>query len=225
MNTIPVRPLLMLKLTTLAAFALLMLLLSGCHLAGVKGNGRITTEARPITEFTELETDGAFEVTWAPGGAAFSVTTDENLIRYIHTRLSGQKLVIEWMKPLRATRGIKVQIASSQLIRATLNGAMRLAAASLSGRELYLEANGASRVTLNGNVNAVQAEMNGASRLDAESLATRAMDLTINGAGRAEVNVAEVLKVDISGAGRVTYSGNPTIDKSISGAGSVKKRD
>jgi hypothetical protein len=215
----------MLKLTTLAAFAFLMLLLSGCHWAGVKGNGRITTDTRQIADFTELQTDGAFDVTWTPGASAFSVTTDENLIPYIRTRASGQRFVIEWTKPLRGTRGIKVKVSSPQLIRTELNGAVRLTASSLSGRELYLEANGASRVTLNGNVNAVQAEMNGASRLEAESLVTRAMELSINGAGRADVNVSDALKADISGAGRVNYRGNPTVDKTISGAGSVRKRD
>jgi hypothetical protein len=225
MNTIPIRPLLALKLATLAGFAFLMLLLNGCHYVGVQGNGRITTDARQIANFTRIETDGAFEVTWTPGAPAASVTTDENLIDLVRTRVSGDTLRIEWMKPLRGTRGIKINIASSTLDHAQLNGAVRLAASSLAGPEFYLEANGASRIALNGSVKALQAEMNGASRLDAESLVTRAMDLSISGAGRADVNVTDVLKVDISGAGRVTYSGNPTVKKSISGAGSVKHRD
>lgn len=225
MNTIPVRPLLTLKLATLAALALVMLLMSGCHWVGVKGNGVITTDSRPIPNFSRIEADGAFTINWTSGPAKLSVTTDSNLLEYIRTNISGEKLRIEWVKPLKGTRGIKVDIASPVLSRVTLNGAVRFVAANLSGPEFYLEANGASRVALNGNVNAMSGEMNGASRLDAESLETRAMELSISGAGRADVNATEALKVEISGAGKVTYAGNPTISKEISGAGSVRKRD
>lgn len=226
MNTIPIRPLLTVKLATPAVLALVLLLLNGCRWVGVKGNGRLTTENRSVNDFTKFTADGAFEVTWTTGPAALSITTDENLMEYLRTRVSGDTLQIEWIKPLKGTRGIKVNITSSSLRDVELNGAVRFAATNLSGPEFYLDANGATRVALKGTVDAMSAEMSGASRMDAESLVTRAIELTISGAGRAEVNVSEVLKVDISGAGKVTYVGNPkTVDKDISGAGSVKPRN
>ncbi len=225
MNTIPIRPLAAIKFLTLAALALVLLLLNACQWVGVKGNGHITTETREVPDFSRLETDGAFTINWTTGPAKLSVTTDSNLLEYIRTNISGDKLKIEWVKPLKGTHGIKIDIASSSLTKVSLNGAVRLTASNLSGPEFYVEANGASRLVLSGNVNAMSGEMNGASRLDAESLVTRAMELTINGAGRADVNATEALKVDISGAGKVTYTGNPTISKQISGAGNVKKRD
>jgi hypothetical protein len=224
-TTIPVRPLATVKLATLGLLALALLLLSGCHWVGVKGNGDIKTEDRPIGDFTKLEADGAFTINWSNGPAKLSITTDENLMEYIRTRQSGDQLHIEWIKPLRGTRGIKIDIASPSLSAVQLNGAVRLVASNLSGPEFYLECNGASRVALHGNVNAMSGEMNGASRLDAESLVTRAMELSISGAGKAEVNASEALKVTISGAGNVTYHGNPTVSKEISGAGSVKRRE
>jgi len=225
MNTIPIRPLLTLKLATLAALAFSMLFLSGCRWVGVKGNGDVITENRVVPNFSKVEADGAFTINWTNGPAKLTITTDQNLLEYIRTSVADDKLHIDWIKPLNGTRGIKVDIASSSLSRTTLNGAVRLVASNLSGPEFYLEANGASRIALNGNVNAMSGEMNGASRLDAESLVTRAMELSISGAGRADVNVSEALKVEISGAGKVTYSGDPKVSKEISGAGSVKKRD
>ena len=225
MNTIPIRPLLTLKLATLAALAFVMLMASGCHWVGVNGNGHITTESRPLGNITNLEADGAFTINWSPGPASLKITTDSNLMEYIRTDVSGERLHLEWVKPLKGTRGIKVDVSSPALRRTTLNGAVRLNASNLSGAEFYLEANGATRTVLTGNVNAMSGELNGASRLDAESLSTRAMELSISGAGKAEVNVTDALKVSISGAGKVTYSGNPEISKSISGAGSVHKRD
>ncbi len=227
MNTITIRPFAALKLATLAALTLVLLLLNGCHWVGVNGNGHVTSQTRPIENFTRIEADGAFGVTWTSAATpALSVTADDNLLEYIRTKVSGDTLRIDWIKPLRGTHGIKINVASSTLGHAQLNGAVRLVASNLSGPEFYLEANGATRVALNGTVNAVSAELNGASRLDADSLMTRAMELSISGAGRADVNVTETLKVDISGAGKVIYTGEPkTVQKDITGAGSIKRRE
>ncbi len=225
MNTIPIRPLLTLKLATLAALAFALLLMNGCHWVGVRGNGKITSESRSVENFSRVEADGAFTITWTSGSPSFHLTTDSNLMDYVRTRVSGETLHIEWVKPLQGTRGIKIDLATPALSRVTLNGAVRFTGTSMSGREFYLEANGASRISLQGKVDAMSGELNGASRLDAESLETHAMELSISGAGRAEVNVTEALRVDISGAGKVIYSGNPTISKNISGAGSVRKKD
>jgi hypothetical protein len=225
MNTIPIRPFATLKLLTLTALALALLLLNGCRWTGVKGNGDIVTDSRTVPAFTSVAAEGAMEVKWTTGAPSLTITTDSNLLDHLRTRVSNGELHIEWTKPLRGTRGIKVNIASPSLERVQLNGAVRFAASRLSGRELYLEANGATKVTFDGNVNALSAEMNGASRLDAESLVTRAMELSISGAGRAEVHVTEVLRVEIAGAGKVIYSGEPkTVTREISGAGSVRKR-
>ena len=59
-------------------------------------------------------------------------------------------------------------MSSPALIADAIERRDQLTAAELSGTEFYLEANGASRVKLSGNVNAMSGEMNGASRLDAE---------------------------------------------------------
>lgn len=225
MNTITIRPFAAMKLLTLAVLALVLLLLNGCHWVGEKGNGTIATDARPVTDFSRLEADGAFTINWTRGPATLKITTDQNLLQYIRTEQTGDKLRIEWIKPLKGTRGITIDVASPALKKTQLNGAVLLTATDLAGAEFYLEANGAAKVKLSGNVNAMSGEMNGASRLDAESLVTRAMELSINGYGHADVNATEVLKVEISGAGKVTYSGNPTISKEINGAGKVRKRE
>jgi hypothetical protein len=225
MNTIPVRPLLTLKLATLASLAFLMLLLCGCHWVGIRGNGHVVTETRQVGDFSRVEADGAFTINWSAGPAKLSITTDDNLFEYIRTDLSENRLRIEWVKPLKGTRGIKVNISSPTLSHATLNGAVQFTASNLSGSEFYLDGNGATKATLDGNVNAMQGDLNGASRLNAEELTTRAMELSISGAGKANVNVTDVLKVSISGAGKVTYMGNPKVSRDITGAGSVSKKD
>jgi putative autotransporter adhesin-like protein len=220
MNTIPIRPFAAVKLLTFAALSL-----GGCHLSGIRGDGNITTESRPVTDFTSVEANGAFDITWSSGPASFSIKTDRNLLSHVETSVSGKKLRIHSRGQLRPTEGMKVTLSSSGLSGASLNGAVRLAASRLSGKGFYLEGTGATRVTLDGTVEELLASMSGASRLDAAGLQTQTVELSISGAGKADVAVSKTLKVAISGAGKVTYSGNPEIEKKISGAGSVRKRD
>lgn len=224
-TTIRIRPFALLKLLTVTVLALMLVLLSGCRLAGVKGNGDIETETRQITNFTTIEAHGAYEVTWTSGPPGVQITTDSNLLKHIGTEVSSNKLRIDWEKQLRPTRRITVRISSPSLSGAELNGAVRLNAANMGGPDFFLEANGATRVELRGRLNGLTASMNGASRLDAEGLQTRVAELSINGAGRADVNASELVRVAVSGAGRVTYSGSPKVEKEISGAGRVKRRD
>lgn len=224
-TTIPVRPFALLKFLTLAALVLAVLLVSGCRWAGVKGNGDIKTETRQIADFTTLEASGAYEVTWTHGAPSLQITADSNLLKLIDDNLSGKKLRLEWEKQMRPTKTIKVRIASSALVGAELNGAVRLNAANMRTPNFFLEANGATRVDLRGTLDGLSASMNGASRLDAEELRARVAELSINGAGRADVNASELLRVAVSGAGRVSYTGNPKVQKEISGAGRVKRRD
>jgi hypothetical protein len=220
MNTIPIRPFAAVKLLTFAALAL-----GGCHITGIKGNGNVITETRTIPDFTSVEADGAFTITWSNAPAGLKITTDQNLLSHIETTMHGTKLRIHSRGQLRPTDGIKVTLASSALSGARLTGAVRLTATKLSGKGLYLEGTGATRVVADGTVEELMATMSGASKLEAESLQAETVELAISGAGKADVAASKVLKVSISGAGKVTYTGNPTIEKHISGAGSVRQRD
>jgi hypothetical protein len=220
MSTITIRPFAAAKLLTFAA-----LCLGGCQLSGIKGNGHIVTENRPVQDFTSVEAEGAFDIEWVPGPASCTIRTDENLLQHVETSWNGKKLMLEWHGQLRPTHGMKVKLSSSALSGARLTGAVRLTGTRLSGKGFYLEGTGATRVTVDGAVDELMATMSGASRLDAESLQVKTAELSISGAGKAEVSASEVLKVAISGAGKVTYTGNPTVEKHISGAGSIRKRD
>ncbi|MEY2508449.1 MAG: hypothetical protein QOH01_2778 [Verrucomicrobiota bacterium] len=220
MSTIPIRPFLAAKLLTFAA-----LTLGGCHLTGIRGNGHLVTEDRPVTEFTSVEAEGAFDIEWVPGPSSCTIRTDENLLRHVETSMNGKKLVLEWHGQLHPTHGMKVRLSSASMSGARLTGAVRMTATKLSGNGFYLEGTGATRVTVDGTVNELMATMSGASKLLADSLQVKIAAVSISGAGKAEVSASDVLKVAISGAGKVTYSGNPAIEKHISGAGTIRKRD
>lgn len=220
MSTIPIRPFLAAKIFTFAA-----LTLGGCHWTGIRGNGDIVTETRPVDQFSSVEAEGAFDIDWVPGPPSCTIRTDSNLLRHVETSMDGRKLRLEWRGQLHPTHGMKVKLASASMSGARLTGAVRLSATRISGNGFYLDGTGATRVTVDGAANELMATMSGASRLDAESLQVKTAELSISGAGKAEVSASDVLKVAISGAGKVTYSGDPTIEKHISGAGTIRKRD
>jgi hypothetical protein len=211
---------------TIFIVAVFAVCLTGCGRLGIRGDGRITTDQRTIAAFTEIETDGAFEIEWHSGTPALSITTDENLLPYIENQVSGNKLRLHTRERIWPRHGIKVVVSSPTLNGAKLTGAVRLNAKQISGPKFYFESSGAGRITLDGNVDQLLADMTGATDLNARSLQTKTAEISATGASKAEIAVSETLRVSITGAGKITYSGNPkTIEKHITGAGSIRHQD
>jgi hypothetical protein len=203
-----------------------VVLVVGCHLPGIRGNGRIKTEERPIAAFVNLDGGGAFEIEWQNGSPAVRITTDENLLRYVETNVSGDTLHLRSREHVWPTHGIKVVISSPTRAGGKMRGAIKLIVKQLSGPIFALEAKGASQVSLDGSVDRLLVDMTGASQLAAAGLQAKTAEISTTGAGDAEVAVTDTLKVVITGAGKVTYSGNPpTIKKQITGAGSIRHKD
>jgi len=213
------------KKIILVFLAASVVLAVGCRWVGIRGNGDITTEDRTISAFTEIDVGGAFEIEWQSGSPALRITTDDNLLSYIKSDVSGDTLRLRTHDQIWPTHGIKVVISSPTRAAARIRGAVKLTAKQLTGPRFALEASGASRVSLDGNIDGLLADMTGASELEASGLQTKTAEISTTGAGDAEVAVSETLKVAITGAGKVTYSGNPTIEKHITGAGTIRRRD
>ena len=203
-----------------------VVLVAGCHLPGIRGNGHIKSEERSLVSFVNLDAGGAFEIEWQNGSPALRITTDENLLRYVESNVSDDTLHLRTRGHIWPTHGIKVVISSPTRAGGKIRGAVKLTAKQLSGPIFALEAKGASRVSLDGSVDRLLVDMIGASQLTAAGLQAKTAEISTTGAGDAEVAVSDMLKVAITGAGKVTYSGNPpTIKKQITGAGSIRHKD
>jgi hypothetical protein len=197
----------------------------GCHLPGIRGNGRIKTEERSIGAFANVEASGAFEIEWLNGAPALRITTDGNLLSYVENDISGDTLHLRVREHIWPTHGIKVVISSPTQTGGRMRGAVKLVVKQLRGPTFALESKGASVVTLDGSVDRLLVDMTGASRLAADGLQAKTAEISTTGAGNAEVTVTDTLNVVITGAGKLTYSGNPTIKKQITGAGSIRHKD
>jgi len=203
-----------------------VVVVAGCHLPGVRGNGQIKTEERQVGAFANLDTGGAFEIEWESGSPALRITTDENLLPYIENNVSDDTLHLRTRDHIWPTHGIKIVISSPTRTGGRTRGAVKLTVKQLSGPTFALESKGASEVTLSGNIDRLSVDMTGASQLAAAGLQAKTAEISTTGAGDSEVAVTDTLKVVITGAGKVTYSGNPaTINKQITGAGSIRHKD
>ena len=213
------------KKLSIAVFSVLIVI-AGCHVGGIMGNGHIVTDTRPVADFSEIEANGGFYIEWKSGPPSLSITTDQNLLQYITTENDGHRLRLHSRGSLWPTHNINVAISSPTRAGAKLTGAARLTANQLSGHNFAIESTGAARVHLEGNVDDLITDMTGASKLEADSLQTKTVELSSTGASKAEVAVSESLKVSITGAGKVIYSGNPpVVEKHVSGAGSIRHKD
>jgi hypothetical protein len=203
-----------------------VVLIAGCHLPGIRGNGHIKTEERSLVSSVNLDAGGAFEIEWQNGSPALRITTDENLLRYIQTNVSDGTLHLRTRGHVWPSHGIKVVISSPTRAGGKIRGAVKLTAKQLSEPIFAVESKGASVVSLDGSVDRLLVDMTGASQLAAAGLQVKTAEISTTGAGDAEIAVSDTLKVVITGAGKVTYSGNPpTIKKQITGAGSIRHKD
>ena len=203
-----------------------VVVVAGCHLPGVRGNGQIKTEERQVGAFANVDTSGSFEIEWQNGSPALRITTDENLLPYIENDVSEDTLHLRTRDHIWPTHGIKIVISSPTRTGGRTRGAVKLTVKQLSGATFALESKGASEVTLSGNIDRLLVDMTGASQLAAAGLQTKTAEISTTGAGDSEVAVSDTLNVAITGAGKVTYSGNPaTIKKQITGAGSIHHKD
>jgi hypothetical protein len=203
-----------------------VVVVAGCHLPGVRGNGQIKTEERQVGAFASVDTSGSFEIEWQNGSPALRITTDENLLPYIENDVSEDTLHLRTRDHIWPTHGIKIVISSPTRTGGRTRGAVKLTVKQLSGPTFALESKGASEVTLSGNIDRLLVDMTGASQLAAAGLQTKTAEISTTGAGDSEVAVTDTLNVAITGAGKVTYSGNPaTIKKQITGAGSIHHKD
>src|SRR3954452_637522 len=203
-----------------------VVLVAGCHLPGIRGNGHIKTEERRIAAFANHDAGGAFEIEWQNGSPALRITTDENLLPYVEDNFSDYTLRLRTRNHVWPSHGIKVVVSSTTRAGGKIRGAVKLTAKQLSGPIFALECKGASQVSLDGSVDRLLVDMTGPSQLVADRLQTKTAEISTTGAGDAEVAVADTLNVVITGAGKVSYSGNPpTIKKQITGAGTIRHKD
>ncbi|QQL48346.1 head GIN domain-containing protein [Mucilaginibacter ginkgonis] len=237
-----------LKMSILAAAAAAFTLVtSSCHVGCIKGSGNANTETRKTGNFTKIDIEGAFKVTLKQdSSASLTVTADDNIQKYIHTTIDGERLRIYSRKNLCSKTPTTLVVGVKNLSSIKGSGAVELYTDSvLNVQDLTLgfagatkanlnihaanvktEGSGSTELTLRGQANSHAIEFTGSGHLSAFDFVTGNYDIHTTGAGDLEINVLHSLKTNTTGAASIKYKGSPsTIENSKTGAADLKHVD
>lgn len=197
------------------------------NLTGVKGSGTSKTEQRNVSDFTEIEANGAVNLEIDAAQSNFSVTVeaDDNLLQFIKTEVSGDKLKVYSEGKISPTVRLNVKISMPALESLDINGASSAKVANVKADSLDLKANGASEIIISGEAKELKADANGASKINADNLRAEDAEVEANGASSATVLAIDDLKLEASGASKISYLGDPkNVKQNSSGASSISKK-
>lgn len=230
----------------LVVFAMVLLQLPGTLQAQqTKGNKNVIKQERAISEFTQLEVGGAFNVFYTQKDASsLVIEADENLMDKIETTVSGNTLHISSRNIKNASK-LNIYLSSPKLEEIDISGAatfktentitvqdLRIEASGASEGELNLDvetlrtkASGASELKISGEANSHEVTASGAADVKASDLITKTTDATASGASDVKINASEKVSSSSSGAGNISVSGNPEIYSNNQTIGSYKDDD
>ncbi len=190
---------------------------------GEKGSGVMKSETRELEPFNALKVSGRSQINVTCGDEQrVTVTTDDNLLDNVETKISGEELSVGFSRPVASCTSLRVDITVQELSKLRVYGASRINLERMKTGELFIRISGAAEIDASGMAESLTLRISGAGKYQGAELHSSSAAVTISGAGNAAVHASEKLKAKISGAGRVQCSGNPeTVEKHISGAGRV----
>jgi hypothetical protein len=212
-------------------------ILSSCSLLPpVRGSGRLTRSAYPVSGFTGIQASQSFQVAVvADPSYSVSITCDDNLLRYLVVELSGTSLrlglvpgntyagvtlvaVIHMpvVEVVSASGGSTVRLASglaaSSRFAVVLSGASTCEVASAGCGDASFDISGASLVTCDGTASGLTLILSGGSRANLLNCAGSRANVTLSGSSEAWVDVGtRPIDLSASGASTLYYGGTPTL--------------
>jgi len=214
----------------------------------IEGSGNIVTEKRQTGDFKGVSVGGAFEVEIKIGPVtSVEVEADDNLIKLIETRVSGNTLRIENKNKFSINNGhFKVYITAPEITDIKSSGAANVKAldvlkssekisldasgagvikAAVDAPQIETEASGAGDIELTGRTREYTAKATGSGNIKSSKLLSENTEAEASGAGSVHVHSSVNLKANASGAGSVYFRGGGNVQQHVSGAGSVKSED
>jgi hypothetical protein len=234
----------------LLPFLVLLFILGSCHMITgkkVHGDGKITSQAHTVTDFSSVDVSGAIDVILTEDSvASVKVETDANLQEYIDIYVEGNTLHIhpEEHTNLDPTKSIKVYVTAAGYNRLEASGAcsfqsqtkitskdvisIDMTGASTANLDIKaprteIDVSGACSVTIKGETKDFSIDGSGSTNIKAFELMAENTNVDMSGAGNAEVFASVKLGASLSGAADVVYKGEGAVIANTSGASSVRK--
>lgn len=189
----------------------------------IQGSGAPLEEVWQVSEFTDIEVEGAITLHVTQGAVpSVVVHGDDNIAPLVEIDVRGHELKIDLPDRSFETREpLWVDVVTPSLERLDIEGAVTADLLDIQGERLDLIIDGVGQINARGQVDRLDIEISGTGNLDLRELAARRVDVLIEGTGNARVHAIESLQATIEGTGNVTYVGQPATMATISGLGSV----
>jgi hypothetical protein len=195
---------------------------SACGQLVIEGSGRPETTAIEVADFDRVEVSEAFhaEIAVQPGPPSVEITIDDNLVERLDVGVDGEVLRIGLRRGHYGTGVAPTAVVTApSLVELGLSGASTAVVAGIGGEELAVQASGASRATLEIDVDHLDLDLSGASEAEATGT-SETVQLGASGASRADLDglSAATAEIELSGASMVDLGAVTSIDGTLSGA-------
>ena len=180
----------------------------------IKGDGNITTENIPVSEYDCLELEGGGMVvnyTQSEAPEGLEIKTDRNIFEKYEFNVENHKLKIRPKKEFRKHTNFR---PTEFMVTANSRNLKKLAAA------------GSTHVNINSPLQAEEFEagLAGSGTVRAFDCTMDELECKIAGSGDIEASVVNKIKAEIAGSGSVKYKGDPQdIQKKVMGSGKIEK--
>ncbi len=212
----------------------------------IEGSGTVVTEDRDVADFERVALAAEGTIVIRQGDEiSLEIETDDNLMEYLDTAVSGRTLEIDLRErglDLDPTGGIVYRITVPELDRVEITGAGTLLMegfeadsfeldvpgaadvriTDLVATSLSVRIPGAADVDISGVVEEQAIRWSGAGSYDGRHLQSAVATVTISGAADVDIWATDRLDVSVSGAGSVDYFGSPDVHQQVTGIGTIR---
>lgn len=177
---------------------------------GIKGNGKVRGEVRPVADFQEVLIEMAADVVYRPGSQhEITLSGESNLLPLIKTDVNSGTLRIYASESFYATKALRLTIHSAHLARLVQQGAGDLMIHDLQESQFSLDIEGQSDAVISGEVKRFDLKVSGSGDVDAERL--RAQDCAFSLLGSSDISAycSKSVTGSLMGASDIEIYGSP----------------
>lgn len=216
---------------------------TSCIRPKIEGNYHVTSVNRSLSNFTEIVSEGSYDVYYSYDSInRVTVEAEENIIPYIETEVHGNSLVIKTdrFKRLETHFPIKIYVNTPELTNVILSGSGSITADSINTQDLTIVLQGSGNITsesytkllkatitgsgdlyLSGHTSSGECNISGSGVISGYNIIQDTCFASISGSGSMKLQVIDYLNAEITGSGKIFYIGNPIVNTQISGSGKV----
>lgn len=202
---------------------LLVILISSCSKDTIIGSGNLTTELRDVSNFTEVSSEGIFEVIITQGDSqSVEIIANDNIIQKVKTIVIDNELRLYLEGHNYKEINLWANIVVPRINSIKNNGIGNVLILNVENNDNFKVYNsGTGNISMEGSADGLTLRNEGSGNFYGFQFSTEDCNVNIIGSGDCEINCENNLKVGIEGSGDIYYIGSPSITSNISGSGKI----